>query len=440
MDIMTKERVNFRFGCAENNISEEIADKIYDQMIDFAKYAFNKSHAACYAAISMQTAYLKCHYPLEFMAGLLSSVMDKPKKLMKYVATCRRSGINILPPDINSSRKDFTIRDGKLQYGLLALKGVGEPVLDAILAERDTNGSFRNIMDIITRLPQFNKSVAESMVKAGALDFSGHTRAAMLKAIPDLIAGNRKENKKQVSGQMSLFDLDEEQMDLGDPIVDEPEFSKKELLEYEKEATTIYLSGHPLDDYRQFLQKNVTVYADDLQPDDPDGEQESSEKTGLYDGEKANMAGIVVEKKVIFTKKSQRPMAFLTLEDETGSYSVIVFPDTYDKFRHLLEDDAKLYFQGTISTKDGQPSVIADNIIDLETLPKKLWIQFLTSAEKSAAEPTISDLRSGNPGNDMLICYTRETQEKDRSHIAATNDLFTQCRKLFGEENVKITY
>lgn len=442
--VMDEEKPQFILGCEENNIHKDISIPLWGEMEDFAKYAFNKSHAACYAAISMQTAYLKCHYPLEFMAGLLSSVMDNTKKLVLYVKMCKDLQINILPPDVNASEKSFTIEGNSLRYGLLALKGVGENIIDEMLEERRRGGKFKNLADMITRFEAMDKRVAESFIKSGVMDFTGHTRSALLTNIQGMIANNRKENRKQIQGQMSMFDMmDTDNSSVIDNIIDGTELPKSEILKMEKETTGLYISGHPLDEYTSFIKKNVNAYGYMFdRSEEESGEEETeqeSEENALYDEEVVSVAGMVTEVKVIYTKKSNKQMAFVTLEDTTGSIPCVVFPDAYEQYKKILEEGKKLFLRGTVSTGDKETSVLVKNITDMDTIPKKLWIRFETEEAKKKAAEVLLNLRREYVGNDYLILYCKDTGKREQGTIWGSKECIRKCTDLFGEENVKIS-
>ena len=352
-DIMKAEREKFIYGyheegfdipgCVANGISEEIASTIYDQMQDFAKYAFNKSHAACYAAIAMQTAYLKCHYPLEFYSGLLTSVMDKTDKLASYLYECKGKGVRILPPDINTSTDTFSVEDDHLCYGLSSIKGVGDKVVKDIIAERENNGPYVSLTDFLRRNPSCGKDVFENFIHAGAFDRFGYTRMSMALASGPMVASLRKMAKNEIPGQISIFDLlGDEDAQTQDSIPDAGEYDDIELLRHEKEATGIYISKHPVDAYEKALSR----YRVSKSP-----EFEADEETGCYkviDRSIHYIVGLVSDIRVITTKNNEL-MAFVEVEDQLGSVSVTVFPDLYRESRALLEKDAVLGFKVMVS-------------------------------------------------------------------------------------------
>lgn len=450
MAIMQAERVNFVFGskelnipgCVENGINQDIANQIYDNMIDFAKYAFNKSHAACYAAIAMQTAYLKAHYKTEFMTGLLSSVTDNIKKLIIYISACKRDGITILPPNVNESDVSFTIENNSIRFGLLAIKGVGVPILNKIVEERNNNGKYRNMNDIIKRIPEMGNGVAESLINAGAFDCFHHTRAGMLASVGMIISNNKQENKKLIQGQISMFDLmdDNRQYTSEDNVLEVNEFMPKELLQREKEATGLYFSGSPLDDYAAFIKKHVTTYAYELNIGEENEEEGEVEKRNAVEkGMHIAMAGVVKSVKQIYTKKGQK-MAFLTMEDSTGDVSCVVFPDAYEKSSHILKEDAILFITGTAGEDKGGDvlNLLSEQIVNMETLPKKLWVRREIKVEKDRFTKEINKWREKYPGVDILITYDAETGNREQSTIEIKRESIDEIIKLYGKENVKM--
>lgn len=273
---MEKEKANFVYGnpeegvpgCISRGISEAVADHIYEEMMDFAKYAFNKSHAACYAVVSYQTAFLKYYYPLEFMAALMTSVIDNSAKVTEYIMSCRSMGIEILPPDVNYSLAGFSVQDGKIRFALTALKSVGRPVIEGIVAERAANGNYKTLEDFITRTSELdiNKRVIENLIKAGAFDSLPGTRKQKMFVYAGLVDRLVKDKKNNLVGQMSLFDLvgEEEKSDFHTPLPDVGEFDRQELLAYEKEVVGFYISGHPLEEYKTFLERRITAKTSDF--------------------------------------------------------------------------------------------------------------------------------------------------------------------------------
>lgn len=463
MEVMQTERVNFVYGneelgingCIKNNISEEIGNTIYDDMIDFAKYAFNKSHAACYAAVAMQTAYLKAHYPQEFYAGLLTSVMDTTTKLAVYLSECKRKGITVLPPDINTSSDDFTVTDdGKIRFGISAIKKAGK-VVKSVIDARKEGGRFFGLTDFVQRVADANKGVIESFVKAGMFDFTGYSRNAMLHAVEMVIKSTRKDMKSQVDGQLSFADLfadnsiEKTEMKQ-DSFVDMPELPRQELLLMEKEVSGIYISGHPLNEVDGFMAKHVTKYASDFKTATDETEEERTEGMGedkdvvyVMDGENVKVGGLITSVKQIFTKAGNKAMAFVTIEDYIGTIEVVVFPKQYEKYRNVLEKDHIIIVEGAASVEDEKSSVLADRITDLADVPRNLWIQFSTMEDYNGCqEELIKMLRDCEEGKDNVVIYIRETKQKSVRNIKvnASADTLTALKVRFGNDNVAVTY
>ena len=370
--VMEKERANFIYGneeegvpgCVSKGISEQVAGGIYDDMMDFAKYAFNKSHAACYAVVALQTAWLKFYYPVEFMAALMTSVIDNPKKVSEYIMTCRSMGIELLPPDVNQGQSGFSVTDGKVRYALTAIKSVGRPVIDAMVKERKERGAFTNLKDFITRMgdKDINRRAIENFIKAGALDGLGGTRKQFMSVYVQIVDHIIKDKKSNLAGQMSLFDIadesQKEEFDIRMPEVGE--YTKEMRLAFEKKVLGIYLSGHPLEEYQELWQKYVTDNTNDFALDEETGE------VRVEDQVTAVVGGLIADKTIKYTKTNQ-VMAFITLEDLVGSVEIVVFPRDYEKYGHLLSEDAKIFVRGRTSVEeDKDAKVICEQIVSFE--------------------------------------------------------------------------
>ena len=322
-------------GCVKNGIDEQVANKIYDEMLDFANYAFNKSHAAAYAVVAYQTAWLKYYYPVEYMAALMTSVIDNPSKVAEYIYASRQMGIQILPPDINNGEADFSVDEGNIRYGLSAIKSVGRPVVRAMLEERRTFGPYKNLEDFITRVSSkegLNKRTIENLIKAGALDTLGGTRKQFMSIYIQIMDHVNQEKKYSMSGQMSLFDLvgEEEKADFQIRMPDVGEYSKENKLAFEKEVLGVYISGHPLEEHEERWRRMISATTADFQFD------EELNRTKVHDGEKSVVGGMIVDKTVKYTKTNQ-VMAFLTLEDLLGTVEVVIFPRDYEKIVNGLK-------------------------------------------------------------------------------------------------------
>ena len=447
--VMEKERQNFVYGneaegvkgCIANGIDEMTANHIYDEMIDFAKYAFNKSHAAAYAVVSYQTAYLKYYYPKEFMAALMSSVMENVSKFSEYILNCRRMmNIAVLPPDINEGESGFSVSGGGIRYGLSAIKSVGKPVVDAILEERAKNGKFRTMEDFINRMTQreVNRRTLENFIKSGALDSLPGTRRQKMAVGPALLENKARERKNAFEGQLSLFDIagEEEKKEFEVVFPDVGEYAKEELLAFEKDILGVYISGHPLDDYEALWRKNITATAADFIVD------EETEEAVVKDGIKAVIGGLVTGKTVKTTRTGQM-MAFITLEDLMGSVEVIVFPRDYENNRDLLTEDEKLFIRGRVSLGD-EPvgKLVCEQVIPFDAVPRQLWLQFEDMAGYQAAEAELMELLKSSEGNDQVVIYLKKERAKKMLppnwNVMADAGLLNRLYCKVGEKNVKV--
>ena len=425
-------------GCVNRGISKEIAEEIWAQMVDFAKYAFNKSHAAAYAAISMQTAYLKAHYPYEFAAGLLTSVMDKTEKLAIYLNDYRRKNIKVLPPDLNSGETYFTAKGETILYGLGAIKGVGLTVLDSIINERKENGPYKDFFDIANRNSYMDKRVLDSLAASGALDFTGLTRRTLIESGENYLEDKRKDNKKQVLGQMSFFDFldDESQKILSESSLPSlKEYSHIELLRKEKEATGVYISGHPIEHYNEYLNNNY-IMDNSYFMEDPE--------TGAYrvsNGESVRIAGTISCLKKIFTKKDNSPMAFIDLEDSLNTVNVIVFPRLYQEVSNELVEDRPIVILGTVSLDKDEPSVIADKIFFLDDLPRIVWIQFEDEDDYRDHVKEVDTIADNHEGKCRLCIAYKDTRRSAYYPLKVNCDdsLLGELRSRFQPENVAVT-
>ena len=445
--VMEKERQNFVYGneeegvpgCIANGISEQTANKIYDDMIDFAKYAFNKSHAAAYAVVSYQTAFLKYYYPVEFMAALMTSVIEMPTKVAEYIQVCRQMNIKILPPDVNRGAYGFSVDNGAIRYGLSAIKSVGRPVINALVEEREANGEYRSLKDFIERLTgTVNKRAIENFIKAGALDcLEGNRRQKMLvySQIVDSIA---QEKKNSFAGQMSLFDLvsDEEKKEYEIRMPDVEEYDKEMILAFEKDVLGIYLSGHPLERYRNIMEKMISAKTTDFQPDEESGIPK------VYDGQKVIIGGMITEKTIKYTRNN-KVMAFLTVEDLLGTVEIVVFPRDYEKWQAMLNEDARVFVQGRVNAEDDKPSkLILEKVRAFEDMPQELWIQFKDKAEYAEKEQELLETLKEYAGVSAVVIYLKDVNAMKRLpagyHARISDSLTGELRKKYGESNVKV--
>ena len=442
--VMEKERQNFIYGnkeegvpgCIANGIPEETAKIIYDNMTDFAKYAFNKSHAACYAVVSYRTAYLKCYYPKEFFAALMTSVLANNTKVAEYAYTCRQMGIEILPPDINEGEGNFSVASNGIRYGLSALKSIGKPIIDAIIQEREDNGAFTGLEDFISRLSgkEVNKRTLESFIKSGAFDCFNANRHQMMLVYADIVDNINNERKSNIAGQMSLFDMFEKKHDKVN-VPNVPEYDKEELLAYEKEVLGVYVSGHPMDDYEALWRKHITNVSSDFINDEDNPPK-------VTDGQKATIGGIITAKTVKNTKTGKM-MAFITVEDVFGAVEVLVFPRDYEKYRSQAVEDNKVFVTGRVSiSEEENGKLVCESITAFEDVPKVCWIQFANKQAYIDAEQELAGIIASSDGNDLVTVYCRE--EKQRKVLPKSQTIQAQGETLkllmdrFGQDNVKV--
>lgn len=447
--VMEREKTNFIYGneeegvdgCIKRGISEEAAQKIFEDMTDFAKYAFNKSHAAAYAVVAYQTAYLKCHYPVEFMAALMTSFMEHTGKITEYIMNCRQLGIEILPPDINEGEYRFSPYNGNIRYGLAAIKGVGKPVIDEIVKEREEGGKYRSLKDFCMRLSgkSINKRTMESFIKAGALDSLEGTRKQKMSIYINILDGVNQEKKHTMSGQMSLFDFapPEEQKELEVTMPDVGEFDKEMILGFEKEVLGVYISGHPLEEYVTLLERNITRKTSEFIA--ADGEDMPKVK----DGEKAVIGGMITAK-TVKTTRTNNLMAFLTIEDLYGTVEVLVFPRDYEKYRAVMEEERKVFIQGRVTVEEDKPAkLICSKVIDFDDMEKELWIQFRTKGEYREREDALFALLGDYDGRDAVNIYLSEEHARKRLPNSRSTKicsaLLVELYDMLGHDNIKVT-
>ncbi len=446
--VMEQERKNFTYGnpeegvpgCVANGISAEVADHIYDTMMDFAKYAFNKSHAACYAVVAYQTAYLKYYHPVEFMAALLTSVIDNPNKVSEYIMSCRSMGIQILPPDINEGESGFSVSGNEIRYALTAIKSVGRPVIEAVVTERRARGPYTNLEDFITRMSdkEVNKRAIEHFIKAGAMDSLGGTRKQFMSVYIQIMDRIQHDKKNNMAGQMSLFDIvsEDQKEDFEVKMPDVGEYSKEMKLAFEKEVLGIYISGHPLEEYQEMWRRNITNTTADFMMDEESGE------VAAQDGRIVTIGGMIAEKKIKYTK-NERVMAFLQVEDLLGSIEVIVFPGQYEKFGKEIVEDNKVFIRGRVSLeeeKDGK--LICEQITPFENVTRKLWIKFATKEEYEGRKEELFDALRQSEGKDSVVIYVAQPKMMNALprnwNVHAGEELVERLTKLYGAENVKV--
>ncbi len=446
--IIDAERQNFVYGnekqgikgCIANGISESAANQIYDSMVDFAKYAFNKSHAAAYAVVSYQTAYLKYYYPVEFMAALMTSVIDNTRKVSEYIYSCRQMGIQVLPPDINEGEGAFTAVNGNIRYGMYAIKSLGRPVVDALLEERNNHGSFKTLQSFLERVSskEVNKRSVENLIKAGACDCLDGNRQQMMSIYPKIMDNLANEKKKSMSGQMTLFDFvsEEDKKDYEIRFPNLPEYNKEIKLGFEKEVLGIYLSGHPLEDYENKWRKNISAVTADFMLDEETGEVK------LKENESVMVGGMITEKTIKYTK-TNKTMAFLTLEDLVGTVEVVVFPKDYEKYHHLLNEDEKVFIRGHANVEeDKNGKLICEKIYSFEDAKRELWLQFPTKEEFEAKEQKLYSLLHDSDGKDTVVIYisSLKVMKKlpENLSVCADADIVNILTNFLGKNNVKV--
>ncbi len=448
-DVMQKERQIFVYGdeetgvpgCIKNGIDEKTANKIYDEMIDFAKYAFNKSHAAAYAVVSYQTAFLKYYYPVEYMAALMTSVIENPSKVAAYIYACRQMNIKILPPDINRGYADFSVDEGNIRYGLAAIKSIGKPVIQAIVEERKEYGEFKNLEDFISRMSAreaLNKRAIENFIKAGALDCLGGTRKQFMSIYIQIVDHVNQEKKYSMTGQMSLFDLvsEEEKSDFQIQLPKVGEYAKETKLAFEKEVLGVYISGHPLEEYEEQWQKAISATTLDFQLD------EESNHSKVHDGAREIIGGFITEKTMKATKTNQM-MAFVTVEDLLGTVEVVVFPRDYEKNRNLLEVDRKVFIKGRVSEEDDKPSkLICEKVVPFNQIKRELWIQFPDKADYLKNEQIVYGYLADSEGEDEVVIYCQAERAVKRlpknRNIQIAPQVLSKLMNHYGEKRVKV--
>ena len=446
--VMEKERRNFVYGneeegvpgCVNRGIREKTANKIYDDMIDFAKYAFNKSHAAAYAVVSYQTAFLKCYYPVEFMAALMTSVIENPSKVSEYILSSRRMGISILPPDVNQGESSFSVDGGAIRYGLSAIKSIGKPVIESLVEERTQRGKFRSLKDFIERMAgkDVNKRTIENLIKAGAFDgVPGNRRQKMMVYVQILDAVNQ-EKKNAMTGQMSLFDLvsaeEREAYEIRMPDVEE--YTREAKLAFEKEVLGVYITGHPLEEYEERWRKNITAVTSDFVPDEETGVPK------VIDGAKVTVGGMIINKTIKYTK-TNKVIAFLTLEDLVGTVEIVVFPRDYEKNSAMMNVDDKVFVRGRVNAEDDKASkLICETIDSFDDVPRELWVQFDTKEAFLAQENEFYELLKDSDGKDPVVVYIRSPKAIKRlgqgKTVKADQTLIGKLYEKYGQANVKV--
>ncbi len=446
-DVMERERKNFVYGneaegvpgCISRGIPEATANKIFDEMTDFAKYAFNKSHAACYAVVAYQTAYLKYHYPVEFMAALMTSYIENAGKVTEYIYVCRQMGIEILPPDINTGVAEFSVKDGRIVYGLSAIKNIGRNVIDLVVNERETNGPYKSLQDFLERMPgkEVNKRAIENLILAGAFDAMEGNRRQKMMIYPAIMDGIHASHKNSMEGQMSLMDFlgEEEKEDFEVRMPDVEDYKKEEKLAFEKQVLGVYVSGHPLEDYLELIRKQADATSMDFQLDEESGLPKVTDQ-GLY-----TLGGMVSNVTLKVTRNNQN-MAFLTLEDMYGSVEVVVFARDFEKNRSILTPDAKLFITGRASVSDDEAKLLFSKAISFDDIPRDVWLQFETKEAYERLQSELYQIIDRHAGSSFIKIYIREGKLRKnlppQFAIASGGEALEELKALLGAENVVV--
>ena len=438
-------------GCIRNGISEHAAEEIYNQMASFAEYAFNKSHAAAYAVIGYQTGYLKTYYPVEFMAALMTSVMGDAGQIAGYIRNCTEMGIEVLPPDINESEAKFTVADGRIRFGLLGVKNVGEGVIEAIVKARKENGAPKDINEFIENLDvhQINKKAIESLIKAGAMDTLSENRAALMAAYEGLIESAQSSSRKNIKGQVSMFQMNADEMQTVSREKNFPDiapFSKEILSAMEKEMLGVYITDHPLKEYAETIKEISTVTSETLMHIN-DQAHEMMEGD-IKDGDKVTIAGIISGKRTLITKNSKM-MAFVQLEDLVGTVEIIVFPNVYERSASFIREDAVIAVSGSVNFKEEEvPKILADRIWEIkskEPFTEGKTIKLRITAETDETEERkklekIKHILAEHKGDVPVIIFTGRGVLKTEGDLWVTphEELKIKLEDLLGEKNVKM--
>lgn len=446
--VMKQERHNFVYGdetkgipgCVANGVSEAVANKIYDKMTDFAKYAFNRSHAAAYAFVVCQTAYLKYYYPKEYMAALLTSVMSNVGKVSEYILSSRNMGISILPPDVNEGEGNFTAAKEGIRYGMSAIKGLGENVTEAIVKDRGERGVYKSLSDLVERLSgSINKKGLEALIKSGALDGLAGTRREKMAVYEQVMDSISHEKHSKMSGQLSLFDIAPQEnlsaLEVKMPVLGE--FDMETKLAFEKEMIGIYLSGHPLENYQDMLRSVCNASSMDFAYD------EEEKMVNVSPDRTYVLGGLAEDVNIKLTRNNQR-MAFIKLEDLVGSVEVIVFPRDFEKYKQIIEEGRKFIISGKASLEeDDNAKLIAGKIIPFEEMPREVWLRFENRTELEKAEPELNEFFLENKGNAKIMLYCSQERQLKQINaikgISYADSVIEQLKSKIGSENVKVT-
>ena len=452
ISVMEKERKNFVYGiegevpgCINNGISKEVAEQIFDEMTDFAKYAFNKSHAAAYAVIGFQTAWLKLYYPVEFMSALMSSVMENSTKISEYIENCKKMNIDVLSPNINESFERFSVENNSIRFGLTAIKNVGRNFIKNIISERTQNGKFVSITDFLNRLygKDINKRCIESLIKAGAFDVFGGKRSQYMDLYSKVLHDLDETKKKSIEGQLSLFEFFEgENTNTEKDILENiDEFPKKTLLSMEKEVLGIYLTGHPLEEYKDFINAYSNVSSSNLIYSE---ENKDYIENNIYDGKKLSIVGVIVDLSIKQTKTGKQ-MAFIKIEDLYGIVEVILFSNMYEKNRNNLYENNIILINGTASVREEEDiKIIASEIKNIANIdaraPKTMWIKI--PKDIKILDSNITDILKNYKGDIPVIVYDEKNNRKIKLNnnflVSESVQLVDELMRILGENSILI--
>lgn len=454
-DVMVKERVNFVNGCRENDIPEAAANKIFDQMMDFASYAFNKSHAAAYAVVAYQTAWLKYYYPVEFMAAMMNSFLTVPSKVSEYVSECRKIGIKVFPPDINLSDAKFTVKEGSIRFGLSVVKNAGFHVVEQIVAERTANGPFQDFQDFCQRTSELNvnKRCIESFIKGGVFDSLGVYRSRLSMVYESVVDAIASERKKQAADQLSFFEAGiAEDINTFDEIQypEIEEFKQAHLLQMEKEMLGLYVSGNPLEEYEERLKGVRTIQASEINVFHTEAEEETGDpayfiaEKNLRDQMPVTAGGLIAGISIKVTKNN-RQMGFITLDDMTGMIEVILFSNVFEKYRQELVHDRAVIVHGKLSIAvDEKPKIICEAIVPLDTLKElgENTIRIHSSVPKDTILAVLASLKFFQGNAAVKVEYIKETEvvKTSQYHVYLNDSLAAHLRELLGSENILIDF
>ena len=448
-DVMEQERATFIDGCAKNNIDFNTANGIFDKMTDFASYAFNKSHAACYALVAYRCAYLKTYYPAEFMAALLTSVLDSSNKVARYIAECKRLGLRLAPPNVNASMKGFTANGKVINYGLLGIKNLGNDFIEEIIAERK-NGDFESLFDFCDRMQsgRFNRRAVESLIRCGALDNLGANRRQMLQGLPVLVTNLEEQRRKTMYGQVGFFDLSED-FGVEFTLPEVQEFPKNELLQMEKEMTGLYLSGHPMDKYEDYIRSAGCKRTFEVL-------EAANATSALKSGDTVTLCGIITHITIKQTRSNKANMAFVTLEDLYGTLEIVLFPKVFAQYASLVRDGEVIAVSGTLSVEDEKDAKILVNTVfkpgaapppQQKTTVRQSKRRGLYLKFDSKDDPRIDKVNivlSIFDGDMPLYFYYGDEKKYHRlppSQNTAVNDtMLAEIGRILGDKNVAVIY